>query len=86
MLKSKIFWQSAYRSAVKSCFQGRIMCEFNVIMNGKIQFKDVVYAKAENGNVVTKNVLGEAKIFENCHILEVDVNSAKLMLNKISGK
>jgi predicted RNA-binding protein len=56
------------------------MCEFNVIMNGKIQFKDVVYAKAENGKVLTKNVLGETKSFENCRIVEVDVNSAKLVL------
>jgi predicted RNA-binding protein len=60
------------------------MCEFNVLLNGKIQFKDVVYAKAENVRVITKNVLGQAKIFENCRIVEVDVNSAKLILNEIS--
>jgi predicted RNA-binding protein len=56
------------------------MCEFNVILNGKTQFKDVVYAKAEGGNVVVKNVLGEAKEFKNCIITEVDVNQTKLVL------
>ena len=56
------------------------MCEFNVILNGKIQFKDVVYVKAENSNVTVKNVLGETKEFKNAKITEVDVNSAKLIL------
>jgi predicted RNA-binding protein len=56
------------------------MCEFNVILNGKIQFKDVIYAKAERNNVTVKNVLGETKEFKNTKIVEVDVNSAKLIL------
>ncbi len=56
------------------------MCEFNVILDGKTQFKDVVYAKAEGGNVVVKNVLGETREFKNCLITEVDVNATKLVL------
>lgn len=56
------------------------MCEFNVIVNGKTQFKDVVYAKAEGSNVTVKNVLGETKEFKNCVITEVDVNSTRLVL------
>jgi predicted RNA-binding protein len=56
------------------------MCEFNIILNGKIVFKDVVYARMENGNVTVKNVLGEAKEFQNCKITLVDVNSTKLVL------
>jgi predicted RNA-binding protein len=56
------------------------MCEFNVILNGKTQFKDVVYAKAENGNVTVKNILGETKEFKNCMIVEVDVNATRLVL------
>jgi predicted RNA-binding protein len=56
------------------------MCEFNVILNGKTQFKDVVYAKSEGGNVVVKNVLGEVKEFKGVVIVEVDVNSTKLVL------
>ncbi|HMK94189.1 MAG TPA: CooT family nickel-binding protein [Candidatus Limnocylindrales bacterium] len=56
------------------------MCEFNVILNGKTQFKDVIYAKAEGDNVTVRNVLGEAKDFKGCKIVEVDVNSTRLIL------
>ena len=62
---------------------GTKMCEFNVILNGKTLFKDVVYAKTEGNNVIVKSVLGEAKEFKNCKILEVDVNSTKLILTAI---
>jgi len=56
------------------------MCEFNVVFNGKTQFKDVVYAKSDGNNVMVKNVLGETKEFKNCTITEVDVNSTRLVL------
>jgi predicted RNA-binding protein len=56
------------------------MCEFNVILNGEIVFKDVVYAKNEGSNVVVKSVLGETRQFENCKIAEVNVNTTKLFL------
>lgn len=56
------------------------MCEFNVILNGKTQFKDVVYAKADKGNVRVKNILGETKEFKGCEIMEVDVNATRLVL------
>jgi predicted RNA-binding protein len=56
------------------------MCEFNVVLNGKIQFKDVVYAKSDGNDVMVKNVLGETKEFKNCTITEVDVNSTRLVL------
>ena len=56
------------------------MCEFNVIIDGKVQIKDIIYAKVEGENVTVKNILGEAKEFINCKIAEVDVNSARLVL------
>jgi predicted RNA-binding protein len=59
------------------------MCEFNVILNGKTQFKDVVYAKVEGNNVTVKNILGEAKEFKNCKITEVDVNATRLVLTPL---
>ncbi len=59
------------------------MCEFNVILDRKTVFKDVVYAKMENGNVVVRDVLGESKMFKNCKIIEVDVNSTRLVLSSI---
>jgi len=59
------------------------MCEFNVIFNGKVQFKDVIYAKIEGDNVTVKNILGEAKEFKNCKNVEVDVNSTRLVLSSL---
>lgn len=59
------------------------MCEFNVILNGKTVFKDVVYAKTENSNVTAKNIMGEAKEFKKCEITEVDVNSTRLVLTAV---
>jgi len=59
------------------------MCEFNVILNGKTLFKDVVYAKSEGNSVTVKNVLGEGKEFKNCKIAEVDVNSTRLVLTAL---
>lgn len=58
-----------------------MMCEFNVIVNGKIQFKDAIYAKADGGNVIVKNILGEAKEFKNSKIAEIDVTSTRLILS-----
>ena len=56
------------------------MCEFNIILDGKTRFKDVIYAKAEGDNVTVKNILGEAKEFKGCKIVEIDVNSTRLIL------
>jgi predicted RNA-binding protein len=57
------------------------MCEFKVILNGKTVFKDVIYAKTESNKVIVKDVLGESKEFRNCRIMEVDVNSTRLVLS-----
>ena len=57
------------------------MCEFNVILNGKTVFKDVVYAKMDGNKIIVKDVLGKAKEFDNCKIMEVDVNSTRLVLS-----
>lgn len=59
------------------------MCEFSVIINGKTQFKEVVYSKVEGNNVTVKNILGVAKEFKNCKIIEVDVNATRLVLTPV---
>jgi predicted RNA-binding protein len=56
------------------------MCEFKVILNGKEVWNDVVYAKVEGGKVILKDVAGQSKEFKNCKIIEVDVNTTKLVL------
>ncbi|MEM3596839.1 MAG: CooT family nickel-binding protein [Candidatus Bathyarchaeia archaeon] len=58
------------------------MCEFAVILDGKTVFKDVIYAKMESNSITLKNVLGETKTIKNCKIIEVDVNSTRLVLAK----
>jgi predicted RNA-binding protein len=57
------------------------MCEFNVIVNGKVQFKDVIYTKVDGDNVTVKNILGEAKEFKGYRIVEVDVPNTRLVLS-----
>lgn len=56
------------------------MCEFKVILNGKEVWNDVVYAKVENGKVILKDVAGQSKEFMGCKIVEVDVNTTRLVL------
>ncbi|MGD6851611.1 MAG: CooT family nickel-binding protein [Candidatus Bathyarchaeia archaeon] len=58
------------------------MCEFNVILDGKIQIKDVIYAKAEADKVVVRDIMGSAMEFAGCKIVEVDVANARLVLTQ----
>ena len=59
------------------------MCEFKVVINGSIVFRDVVYAKADGNKVIVINIIGELREFENCKILEIDVKTARLVLFSI---
>jgi predicted RNA-binding protein len=56
------------------------MCEFNVIIDGKIQFRDVIYSKVDGENIVVKNIMGEGKEFKGYKIVEVDVPNTRLVL------
>lgn len=57
------------------------MCEFKVILDGKVVFKDVVYARMESDKIILKDVLGESRELKKCKIVEVDVNSTRLVLS-----
>jgi predicted RNA-binding protein len=59
------------------------MCEFKVFLDGRILFRDAIYAKMESNNVIVRDVLGEFKEFKNCKIIEVDVNSTRLVLSNV---
>jgi predicted RNA-binding protein len=61
------------------------LCEFNIILEGEVVFKDVVNAKAQGNKVIVKNVLGETREFNNCKITEVDVNSTRLVLTAVKA-
>jgi predicted RNA-binding protein len=56
------------------------MCEFNVILDGKTQFRDVIYARVEGDKVTVKNILGESKEFNGYKIVDVDVPNTRLVL------
>ena len=59
------------------------MCELNVIIDGIKTFEDVIYARDEKNTIKVKTVLGGIREFENCKIVEVDINNAKLVLKKV---
>ena len=60
------------------------MCEFDVLVKGEVVFKDAIYAKVNGNKVIVKDVLGVSKVFENCKIAEIDVNSERLVLSSSS--
>jgi len=57
------------------------MCEFSVLLKEKTVFKDAIYAKVDGSKVTVRDVLGNFRVFENCKIVEVDVNSERLVLS-----
>ena len=57
------------------------MCEFNVIVDGKIQFRDVIYSKVDGENITVKNIMGEAREFKSYKIIEIDVPNTRLVLS-----
>jgi predicted RNA-binding protein len=59
------------------------MCEFTVVLNGKTVFKEAVHARTEDGKVAVTDALGQSKEFKNCKIVEVDVNSTRLILSSL---
>jgi len=61
------------------------MCEFNVILDGQTVFGDVIYAKVEGTTIVVRNILGDAREYQNVKITEVDVTTARLVLEIIKA-
>ena len=59
------------------------MCEFNVIIDGKVHFRDVIYSKVDGSNIIVKNIMGEAKEFNGFKIVEIDVPNTRLVLSAI---
>ncbi|NLB77008.1 MAG: CooT family nickel-binding protein [Crenarchaeota archaeon] len=51
-------------------------------MNGKIEFKDVIYAKTEGNMIVVRDIMGASKEFSGYKIIEVDVPNARLVLTQ----
>ncbi len=58
----------------------RAICEFTVFLDGEKVSEDVIYAKAIGDRVSVRDVLGRSKHIGNVKIVEVNVNSEKLVL------
>jgi predicted RNA-binding protein len=61
------------------------MCEFNVILDGQIVFNDVIYAKVEGRTVTVRSIIGEDKEYKDVKITEVDVTTARFVLETIKA-
>jgi len=59
------------------------MCEFKVVLDGKVVFEEAIYAKDDGEKIVVKDILGDSREFEKCRIVEVDVNNTRLVLSTI---
>ena len=57
------------------------MCEFKVLINGKIMFRDAVYAKSSGQKIIVKDILGDSQEFQHYTISEVNVNTQQLILS-----
>ncbi|RJS89392.1 CooT family nickel-binding protein [Candidatus Bathyarchaeota archaeon] len=58
------------------------MCEFKVFLEGKEIFRDVIYAKMVGEDLVLRDVMGEVRRFPNSRIAEMDVASARLVIER----
>ena len=56
------------------------MCEFKVFLDGDQVMDDVLYAKAKDGRVVLRDVIGTEKVIEGVEIVEVNVIGTRLIL------
>lgn len=59
------------------------MCEFKVFLEGEKVMEDVIFARSEGNNVVLRDIVGETAIFEDVKILEVDVTTTRLILQRL---
>ncbi|MCK4317404.1 CooT family nickel-binding protein [Candidatus Bathyarchaeota archaeon] len=58
------------------------MCEFKVFLGDERVAEDVIYAKVEGHGVTLRDVLGKPVVVEGVRIVEVDVSSTRLVLEK----
>ncbi|MDR0797485.1 MAG: CooT family nickel-binding protein [Nitrososphaerota archaeon] len=59
------------------------MCEFNIILDDQKVFGDAIYAKVDGNIVTVKNVIGGLQEYKNVKITEVDITTAKLVLETV---
>ena len=62
------------------------MCELKVIIENKVEFENVIYAKSIENSVVVKDILGKSKEFKNYKITEVDISKEHLTLSPLKAR
>lgn len=58
------------------------MCEFKVLLEGREIMRDVIYAQQKGDDVIIKDIIGKEVLVEEAKIIEVNVFSTKLILEK----
>jgi predicted RNA-binding protein len=58
------------------------MCEFKVILEDKEIMRDVIYAQQKGDDVIISDIIGEEMLVKEAKIIEVNVFSTKLILEK----
>ncbi len=58
------------------------MCEFKVYLDGEEVMEDVIFAKAEGGSVLLRDIIGETKKLEGATIEEVNVLETRLVIKR----
>jgi predicted RNA-binding protein len=58
------------------------MCEFKVLLEGREIMRDVIYAQQKGDDVIIKDIIGKEMLVEEAKIIEVNVFSTKLILEK----
>jgi predicted RNA-binding protein len=58
------------------------MCEFKVLLEGREIMRDVIYAQQKGDDVIIKDIIGKEVLLEEAKIIEVNVFSTKLILEK----
>ena len=59
------------------------MCEFNVLLDGQKVFSDVIYVKVDGTTVIVRNIIGGSKEYGNVKITEIDVTTARLVIETV---
>jgi len=60
-----------------------LMCELKVLRKNEVVFENAIYAKVEGNKVTVRDVLGVSKVFDDCAIVEVDINKERMLLEPI---
>jgi predicted RNA-binding protein len=62
------------------------MCEFKIILDGVQVAEDVVYAKADRGNVILRDILGKSITLKDAKINEVNIITTRMILTRTQTK